>query len=91
MRYDEPVWAVWDILRGWIADDGHSSLPLIFDNENDALDVADESQFWEVHKISMHRIGGDIRACSSVDLEHRSTEPGVVSSNPSKPIEKWGL
>ena len=28
----------------------------------------------------------DFRACSSADIEHRSTEPGVGGSNPSRPI-----
>lgn len=56
MRYDESIWIVWDTRKGWIAESGDNSLPLIFDNENDALDVADESPFWEVHQASMRRI-----------------------------------
>lgn len=53
MKYDEPVWVVWDIRRGWIAESGDNSLPFIFDNENDARDIADESPFWEVHQASI--------------------------------------
>lgn len=29
----------------------------------------------------------DIWACSSAELEHRSTEPGVGGSNPSRPVD----
>ena len=56
MKYNESVWIVWDIRKEWIAESGDNSLPFIFDNENDALDVADESQFWEVHQASIQRI-----------------------------------
>ncbi len=56
MTYDKPVWIVYDSRRGWFAESGDNSLPFIFDNENDALDVADESQFWEVHQAFIRRV-----------------------------------
>ena len=56
MKYDEPIWVVYDLRKGLIAESGDNSLLLMFDNENDALDCADESQFWEVHKAFIRRI-----------------------------------
>ena len=56
MKCYQPVWIVEDIRDGHIAESGDNSLPFIFDNENDALDVADENQFWEVHQVSIHRV-----------------------------------
>lgn len=56
MKYETPVWIVYDVRRGWIAESGDNSLPLIFDNKNEALDYAEASQFWEVHKAFIRRI-----------------------------------
>lgn len=56
MKYNEPLFVVYDIRRDYLAESGDNSLLLIFDNENDALDCADQSQFWEVHEVVIRRI-----------------------------------
>lgn len=55
MKYDELIWIVYDLRTGSVAESGDNSLPLIFDNENEALEVADESHFWEVHQAIIER------------------------------------
>lgn len=47
MKFGETVWIVYDARKKLIADDCEGR-PFIFDNENDALDVADNRIGWEV-------------------------------------------
>lgn len=49
----KPMWMVYDIRTGQLAESGDNALPLIFDNENDALDCADQSKIWRVRKASI--------------------------------------
>jgi hypothetical protein len=56
MNFGDEVWVVYDLRNQWIVDSGENSLPLIFDNENEALDHADSSPLWEVRKASIGMI-----------------------------------
>lgn len=41
MKYNEQVWVIFNEANNEIIESGDNSLPLIFDNENDALDILD--------------------------------------------------
>jgi len=58
MKYEDDVWVIIDLRSGFMAESGDNSLPLIFDDEDCALDCADESRFWEAQKAVIRRVGG---------------------------------
>lgn len=50
MNSGDTIWYVYDNRWKCIAESGDNSLPFIFDNENDALDCAEQSKLWEVRR-----------------------------------------
>ena len=49
----KPMWMVYDIRNWQLAESSENGLPLIFDNENDALDCADQCKLWKVRQASL--------------------------------------